>query len=148
MVAAVEQGDVARGSELQNRIWIDGPFRQSEHVAAGIWERAAEMNRIALARGTWKADLAPLQPLAPPAAQRLREVHVPTLIVAGALDHPDILRAADFLAAEISAEQSHRTLPNNASEAFVYCCFNMIVVVLIQRGQSFVELSLRQRSTY
>lgn len=102
MMAAIEQGELALASELQNRLWVDGPFRQPEQVNPLVRQRAAEMNRIALANGTWgKADAQPLQPLDPPAAQRLNEIHVPTLIVAGALDHPEILRAAEVLAATI-----------------------------------------------
>ena len=53
------------------------------------------------------ADAQPLNPLNPPAVQRLAEIAVPTLIVVGALDHPEILRAADVMAATIpSAEKA------------------------------------------
>ncbi len=106
MMAAVEQGDLALASELQNRIWIDGPFRQPAQVDPRVRERAAEMNRIALANETFsKVDSAPLNPLDPPAMQRLSEVGVPTLIIAGGLDNPEILRAADVMTAAISAAQ-------------------------------------------
>jgi pimeloyl-ACP methyl ester carboxylesterase len=99
MMAAVEQGDLALASELQNRIWIDGPFREPGQVDPRVRERAAEMNRIALANGTWRtADASPLNP---PAVQRLNEIRVPTLIIAGGLDHPEILRAADVMTAAI-----------------------------------------------
>jgi pimeloyl-ACP methyl ester carboxylesterase len=102
MLAAVEQGDVALASELQNRLWVDGSFRQPEQVNPLVRQRAAAMNRVALANGTWgKADAQPLHPLDPPAAQRLGEVQAPTLIVAGGLDHPEILRAAGMMAAAI-----------------------------------------------
>jgi 2-hydroxy-6-oxonona-2,4-dienedioate hydrolase len=103
MMAAVEQGDLALASELQNRIWIDGPFRQPDQVDPGVRKRAAEMNRIGLANDTFrKVDASPLNPLNPPAAQRLNEVHIPTLIIAGGLDDPEILRAADVMEAAIS----------------------------------------------
>jgi 2-hydroxy-6-oxonona-2,4-dienedioate hydrolase len=103
MMAAVEQGDLALASELQNRIWIDGPFRQPDQVDPGVRKRAAEMNRIGLANDTFrKVDASPLNPLNPPAAQRLNEVQVPTLIIAGGLDDPEILRAADVMEAAIS----------------------------------------------
>lgn len=97
MMAAVEQGDLALASELQNRIWIDGPFRQPEQVDPLVRQRAAEMNRIALANKTWsKMDASPLNP---PAVHRLNEIRVPTLIIAGKLDHPEILRAAEVMTA-------------------------------------------------
>ena len=84
MLGAIEQGDLARASDLQNRIWIDGPFRQPEQVNPLVRQRAAEMNQIALANGTWgKAEAQPANPLNPPAVQRLAEIRVPTLIIAG-----------------------------------------------------------------
>jgi 2-hydroxy-6-oxonona-2,4-dienedioate hydrolase len=102
MMAAVEKGDLALASELQNRIWIDGPFRQPDQVDPGVRKRAAEMNRIGLANDTFRTvDASPLNPLNPPAAQRLNEVQVPTLIIAGGIDDPEILRAADVMEAEI-----------------------------------------------
>jgi pimeloyl-ACP methyl ester carboxylesterase len=102
MLGAIEQGDLTRASELQNRLWIDGPFRQPAQVNPLVRQRAAEMNRIALENGTWtKADAQPANPLDPPAIQRLTEIRVPTLIIAGQLDHPEILRAADVMTAAI-----------------------------------------------
>jgi pimeloyl-ACP methyl ester carboxylesterase len=101
MIGAVQQGDLARASDLQIRIWVDGPFRQPEQVDALVRQRAAEMNRIPVQQGTWAIDMQPANPLHPPAANRLHEIHVPTLIIAGALDHPEILRAADVMTAEI-----------------------------------------------
>ncbi len=106
MLGAIEQGDLALASELQNRLWIDGPFRQPEQVNPLVRQRAAEMNQIALANGTWgKAEAQPANPLNPPAVQRLDEIRVPTLIIAGGLDHPEILRAADVMAAAIPQAQ-------------------------------------------
>ena len=102
MMAAMGQGDLERASELQNRLWIDGPFRKPQQVDPRLRQRAAEMNRIALANGTWgKADAVPTRPLNPPAVQRLGEIQVPVLIVVGGLDAPEILRAADVMAAAI-----------------------------------------------
>lgn len=98
MMAAMEQGDVSLASELQNRLWIDGPFRQPEAVDARLRQRAGEMNRIALTNMTWlKMEAAPFNPLQPPASHRLNQIGVPTLIIAGGLDDPEILRAADVM---------------------------------------------------
>ncbi|MGH2542657.1 MAG: alpha/beta fold hydrolase, partial [Ardenticatenaceae bacterium] len=102
MMAAIEQGDLPRASELQLRIWVDGPFREPEQVDSLVRQHAAEMNRIPLANRTWAvADAEPLDPLDPPAVKRLHELRVPALIVAGALDDPEILRAADWMASEL-----------------------------------------------
>ena len=98
MISAMQKGDLEQVSELQLRLWIDGPFRQPEQVDPGVRRRAAEMNRIPVEHNTWaKVDTQPLDPLDPPAIQRLDQVHVPTLIIAGALDHPELLRAAGIM---------------------------------------------------
>lgn len=114
MMNAVQNGDLALASELQNRIWIDGSFREPEQVDPLIRQRAAEMNRIALVNGTWsKAEANPIDPLNPPAIKRLHEIHAPTLIIAGSLDHPEILRASEVMAASIANAQSV-IIPNAA----------------------------------
>jgi pimeloyl-ACP methyl ester carboxylesterase len=60
------------------------------------------MNRVFVTNQTWGiADMQPLDPLQPPAVSRLDQIHVPALIVTGALDHAENLRAADVLAAGI-----------------------------------------------
>lgn len=95
MMEAAQKGDWARVSELQIEIWVDGPFRQKEQVDANVRQRAAEMNRIPVENQTWmKADA---QPLDPPASKRLSDIRVPTLVIVGAQDDPEILRAGDVL---------------------------------------------------
>jgi pimeloyl-ACP methyl ester carboxylesterase len=107
MMAAMQAGEIDKASELQNRLWVDGPARQPEQVDPRVRMKAAEMNQTALANGTWgTADAQPLNPLSPAAIERLGEIQVPTLIVVGAADHPELLRAAEVMAAAIpSAEK-------------------------------------------
>jgi pimeloyl-ACP methyl ester carboxylesterase len=98
MLAALDQGELEHAAELQGRLWIDGPFRVPGQVDSRIREYALEMARIAIANRTMlQVDAAPAKPLDPPAAQRLPMVQAPTLVIAGALDHPEVLRAADVL---------------------------------------------------
>jgi pimeloyl-ACP methyl ester carboxylesterase len=102
MMAAFEQGDLELTSELQLRIWIDGPFRQQEQVDHLVRQRAAEMTRNTLTKGAWTFSFAPdPAPLDPPAAQRLDQINAPALIVAGRLDNPELLRAAGVMASQI-----------------------------------------------
>lgn len=102
MLQALKQGNLKRVSELQIRLWIDGIYRQPEQVDPEVRKRAAEMNRIAVENGTWtRADANPLNPLNPPAVERLTEIAVPVLVLAGSLDHPEVFRAANLLENEI-----------------------------------------------
>ncbi len=106
MVEATQRGEIERASELQLRIWVDGPRREPEQIDAGVRVRAAAMNRIFVSNGTWGiADLQPLEPLSPPASGRLGEVRARTLIVTGTLDDDEILRAAGVLTAGIASAQ-------------------------------------------
>jgi pimeloyl-ACP methyl ester carboxylesterase len=102
MFDAMKAGDLDRANELQIRIWLDGEQREPEQVDPGLRKKALEMNRIPVEQSTYFfADTQPLNPLDPPAENRLEEVHCPTLIIAGSLDHPEVLRAADEMADRI-----------------------------------------------
>ena len=102
MFDAVQHGDVDQASELQIRIWLDGESREPGQVDPGLREKALEMNRVPVQQSTFfLADTQPLNPLDPPAVTRLEEVRCPTLIIAGSLDHPEVLRAADEMTARI-----------------------------------------------
>ncbi len=114
MFSALQQNDLQRASELQIQLWVDGMFRKPEQVDPLVRQRAAEMNHTAVANQTFmKVDMQPLHPLDPPAANRLKEVQVPTMVIAGELDHPEILRAATFMAQEIPSTKTC-ILPNSA----------------------------------
>ena len=107
MIGAMQQGDLERASELQIRIWVDGMHREPDEVDAQVRQQASAMNKVAVNNGTAAiADMQPLNPLDPPAVERLHEVHTPTLILAGALDHPEIHRAADMMAGAIPDAQT------------------------------------------
>lgn len=133
MISALQQNDVQRASELQIQIWVDGMFRKPEQVDPRVRQCAAEMNRTAVANQTYlRADMQLLQPLDPPAANRLKEVQVPAMVIAGELDHPEILRAADFMAQEIPSAkklilQSSAHLPNmEQPDAFNQAVFDFL----------------------
>lgn len=90
MFSAFQRGDLAAASELQLRIWFDGPDRDKATFSEALRqarERAGEMNRIFVERGTFfVADASPAEPLDPPALGRLAEIRVPTLVVDGRWD--------------------------------------------------------------
>lgn len=103
MMAAMGEGDLDRANALQIQISVDGPCRTAGQVDPAVRDRFLAMNMTALRNG---AAMAPdASPLAPPAGTRLAQVQPRTLVVAGALDHPEILRAASVMAAEIPSAQ-------------------------------------------
>ncbi len=95
MNAAYEQGDFQRAAHLLARIWMDGPKRSPDQVDPQVRARA-----VAMMLGLFELpeDEGTEQPLEPPAASRLAEIKVPTLVVVGDHDDQRILLAADFLA--------------------------------------------------
>jgi pimeloyl-ACP methyl ester carboxylesterase len=102
MFGAIQQGKLRQASDLQVRLWADGPFRQPEQVDPQFRELAAAMTRIPLANGTWAIEMS--QPERQPestATGRLKEIQAPVLILAGALDNSELLRAADVMESEI-----------------------------------------------
>jgi pimeloyl-ACP methyl ester carboxylesterase len=96
--AALERGDLPAAVEINLRMWVDGPRRAPEAVAPDVRARAGELLHDVLA-----GPPVPARPrwLEPPAAGRLGEVRVPTLVVVGDHDVPDTQANADRLAAEI-----------------------------------------------
>ena len=102
LMEAVKHGEVERASELQIRIWLDSESRRPEEIDPELRQKALQMNSIPVKQNTFLlSDVQPLSPLDPPAITRLENVICPTLIVAGSLDHPEVLRAADEMAARI-----------------------------------------------
>ncbi len=102
MIEAAQKGDLEGQSELQMRVWIDGPYRQPDQVDPAVRKHAAKMNMIPVENATFmKADSQAFKPLNPPAVQQLDTIKVPTLIIAGALDNSEIVRAADVMQSAI-----------------------------------------------
>jgi len=102
MFDAMQKGAIDRSNELQIRIWLDGETREPEQIDSKLRRKALEMNRIPVSQSTFFiADAQPINPLDPPAITRLESVKCPTLVVAGSLDHPEVLRAADEMVKRI-----------------------------------------------
>jgi pimeloyl-ACP methyl ester carboxylesterase len=109
MFDAMQKGDIDYSNELQIRIWLDGETREPEQIDSTLRRKALEMNRIPVSQSTFFiADTQPINPLNPPAITRLESVKCPTWVVAGSLDHPEVLRAADEMANRIP--NAHKTI--------------------------------------
>ncbi len=103
MFAAAQAGAVDQTNELQIRIWLDGEYREPDAVDSTLRQQALAMNRIPVEQQTFLiADMQPVCLIDPPAVVRLHDIQCPVLIVAGALDHAEVLRAASKLTEGIS----------------------------------------------
>jgi pimeloyl-ACP methyl ester carboxylesterase len=96
MVVAFQAGDFVRAIDLSVRFWVDGPRRRPDEVAPGVRERVRQLYTDVLRRSREPGREA--DPLDPPGYTRLGEIRVPTLVVVGVGDLPDILDQADLLA--------------------------------------------------
>jgi len=105
--AAQEAGEIERGLELENRAWVDGPSRTPAQVDPDVREFVRTMNRRVWERA---ASESPLGSSAPPVDRvgRLGEIAVPTLLIEGTLDQPDVGISMDRLALGIPHAQRIR----------------------------------------
>ena len=99
LVAADEAGDLEQVSELEVRMWVDGPGQGMDRVEPEIRDLVREMNLIALQNEA--SELGEELDLEPPAADRLPEIQSPTLVIIGDLDQPRTIQGADLLARSI-----------------------------------------------
>jgi 3-oxoadipate enol-lactonase len=112
---AVSRGDLEAATEINLRMWVDGPRRAASDVDPGVRAAVGEMVRRALDLQVphWAEldeDL-----LVPDVASRLNEVQVPALVIVGDEDIDDMQTLADRLATEIPRAQ----LANIAGAAHV-----------------------------
>ncbi|MGZ3615443.1 MAG: alpha/beta fold hydrolase [Ktedonobacteraceae bacterium] len=99
MEEAFRRGDIARSVEISLQMWTDGPFRTPEQVNPQVRGRVRAMTTHNLERGD-DEEVRP-QHIEPPAAGRLSEIHVPTLIIVGSEDVEFILSIANKLERDI-----------------------------------------------
>ncbi len=103
LVKADEAGDIAKVAEYEAQIWLDGPYAPAGRVGGAVREKMIAMNTIAL--NYERLDLGKQIDLAPPAVNRLGELHLPALIIYGDLDTPHTQAAGKFMAQNITGAQ-------------------------------------------
>lgn len=96
----LEAGDVDGAIELELKMWVDGPFRRPEQVDPEVRERVRIMEVDAFARALSEPEPDAIS-IDPPAAGRLGEIQVPTLVLVGDLDYPQKVEVAGEMAATI-----------------------------------------------
>jgi pimeloyl-ACP methyl ester carboxylesterase len=100
IVGDVDEDDLDAMAAAEVRFWVVGPARLPQDVDAGLISFAEAMDRQAL-QAEAALEQVDVGDLDPPAAQRLGDIAVPTLVAAGGADIPQIRRLADHLGAEI-----------------------------------------------
>jgi pimeloyl-ACP methyl ester carboxylesterase len=95
--AWVDPADVEAIAQANVRLMVVGPGRDPADLDPATWERALTMCRDVFAR-EWNGPIFTERCLAPPALGRLSQVKVPTLVVNGLADLPEVQEIAGLLA--------------------------------------------------
>ncbi|MDP9467740.1 MAG: alpha/beta hydrolase [Chloroflexota bacterium] len=98
--AAWQRGDLDEVAWANVRTWVDGPLRGGE-AAPELRQAVFDMYRPALQLQAVEGAM-DSEALQPPASGRLAEVAVPTLVVVGDLDQPDMMKVGEHVAASIA----------------------------------------------
>jgi pimeloyl-ACP methyl ester carboxylesterase len=99
--AALERGDVDEAVEVNLRMWVDGPFRSPDEVDPDVRSKVGEMQRRAIEVWQEGGEEGEHRSLAEDWGERLGEITVPTLILVGEVDRPEMLEIAKRLETEI-----------------------------------------------
>jgi 3-oxoadipate enol-lactonase len=110
---AVTRGDLDAATELNLRMWVDGPNREPGDVDPGVRAAVGEMQRRALELQAPHWETVDDELLVPDVAERLGEVRARTLVLVGEEDVEDMQRIADRLASEIP-DARKATIPGAA----------------------------------
>jgi 3-oxoadipate enol-lactonase len=111
--AALERGDVDEAVEVNMRMWVDGPSRSPDEVDPEVRGQVAEMQRRAIEIWREAGEEGDYQSLVADWGSRLGEISVPTLVIVGELDRPEMLEIAQRLEAEIPNAR-RETIPGTA----------------------------------
>ena len=89
-------------AELETKVWVDGWGQPPDRVDAGLREKVHGWILAAMvAEKPWGKP----QPLAPPAAERLGDLDIPTLVLIGQVDEPAAVLAERHLASSVAGAQ-------------------------------------------
>jgi len=93
---ALGRGNLDHANRIEAHMWLDGPLEEEGRVDGPARELFLDMNLKRREKPVLTHEEFP-----EPAVDHLDKITVPTLLVAGALDYPDVLEAHEFLAEEI-----------------------------------------------
>ena len=98
--SAFDRGDLREAAQIECEMWVVGVGRPPSSVKSSVQSLVVDM----LLASYEDPEVEKIEGDSR-AIERLGEIAVPTLVLAGAHDRPDILRAADILAAGIAGAQ-------------------------------------------
>jgi len=105
--AALERGDDDEAVEVNLRMWVDGPSRSPDEVDQELRRKVGEMQRRAIDIWREAGEEGNYEALVEDWGERLGEISVPTLILVGELDRPEMREIAERLEAEIPDSRRH-----------------------------------------
>ncbi|MGW5483838.1 alpha/beta fold hydrolase [Streptosporangium sandarakinum] len=94
---SVDEAELEAYSAAETEFLVAGPDRDRHDLTPEVWAAALEMDRLLNRRSWTEGPSAASRKLDPPAKGRLDEVRVPTLMVTGLADGPEILELADLV---------------------------------------------------
>ena len=100
---ALDSGDIEGATELNLRLWVDGPHRAANQVSSAVRKQVRDM-QMAIFKKEIPDDIEEIE-LSPPAIERLGEVAIPVQIIVGKLDLEEKHTLVDRLASEISGSK-------------------------------------------
>ncbi len=132
MRAAYEHGKLDQAVEISTTVWYDGLTRRPEQVNQ---QGRVKISQLIHHTFSLPEDEGERQELAPPAIERLADIPVPTLIILGEYDVPDIHAIVKLLANEMPnaqqirmADTAHMLNMENPME------FNQLVLEFLEGG--------------
>lgn len=106
-----EAGKLEEATELNVRLWVDGPYRDGDVVDPAVRNLVAEMQYQAFAQP--EPENVSLQRIQPPAIERLGDIQAPLLVISGGLDVSDFGQIAEKLAGQVPGAK-HVVVPDAA----------------------------------
>jgi pimeloyl-ACP methyl ester carboxylesterase len=104
VLEAYAAGDMARVAELDAEIWVIGYGRSREDVDPKVIATMIEMDLAILPNEDRRDEL--LVAIDPPRSERMGEITVPTLVVVGEHDLPNVRESATLLAGALSHHEA------------------------------------------
>ena len=99
-LAALQAGDFDRAVDIDAEMWLAGPSRSIHRVDPGLVTLFKEMDAGPTATGAERDQH--VTTLEPPTNEQLDRIDVPTLVIVGEHDFPDLHEAAAYLAERLS----------------------------------------------